>query len=69
MRGCPKLVISASGTKETVRNVPLIVAEIRRSRFLVADFTSDIIDLTREGSIRKQALARGGVYYEAGFAQ
>ena len=34
-----------------------IIAEIRRSRFLVADFTQG-----GEG-------ARGGVYYEAGFAQ
>ena len=33
-----------------------IIAEIRRSRFLVADFTHD-----KDG-------ARGGVYYEAGFA-
>ncbi len=33
-----------------------IIAEIRRSRFLVADFTQE------EGN------ARGGVYYEAGFA-
>ena len=33
-----------------------IIAEIRRSRFLVADFTQD-----GDG-------ARGGVYYEAGFA-
>lgn len=33
-----------------------IVAEIRRSRFLVADFTSEV------GS------PRGGVYFEAGFA-
>ncbi len=33
-----------------------IIAEIRRSRFLVADFTQD-----HKG-------ARGGVYYEAGFA-
>ena len=34
-----------------------IVAEIRRSRFLVADFTCE------------PETARGGVYYEAGFAQ
>lgn len=34
-----------------------MIAEIRRSRFLVADFTHGA-----EG-------ARGGVYYEAGFAQ
>ncbi|CAN5272158.1 hypothetical protein BH10PSE9_BH10PSE9_00570 [soil metagenome] len=33
-----------------------IIAEIRRSRFLVADFTSE------------QDRARGGVYFEAGFA-
>jgi nucleoside 2-deoxyribosyltransferase len=34
-----------------------IIAEIRRSRFVVADFT------------QKRSGARGGVYYEAGFAQ
>ena len=34
-----------------------IVAEIRRSRFLIADFTSE------------PEKARGGVYYEAGFAK
>jgi hypothetical protein len=33
-----------------------IIAEIRRSRFVVADFTS------------KEAEPRGGVYFEAGFA-
>ena len=42
-----------------------IIAEIRRSRFVVADFTCGLIG---EGDT-KQALARGGVYYEAGFAQ
>ena len=35
-----------------------IVAEIRKSRFVVADFTTS-----------KKAGARGGVYYEAGFTQ
>lgn len=34
-----------------------IIAEIRRSRFLIADFTSD-----------SPENARGNVYYEAGFA-
>jgi nucleoside 2-deoxyribosyltransferase len=34
-----------------------IIAEIRRSRFLVADFTCEA------------KIVRGGVYYEAGFAQ
>lgn len=42
-----------------------IIAEIRRSRFLVADFTCALIDL----GDRWEAIARGGVYYEAGFAQ
>jgi nucleoside 2-deoxyribosyltransferase len=42
-----------------------IIAEIRRSRFVVADFTSELIE--RDGKIA--ALPRGGVYYEAGFAQ
>lgn len=42
-----------------------IIAEIRRSRFVVADFTSEIIDHLGKPT----AIARGGVYYEAGFAQ
>jgi hypothetical protein len=42
-----------------------IIAEIRRSRFVIADFTCDII--SQEG--RQVAVSRGGVYYEAGFAQ
>lgn len=41
-----------------------IVAEIRRSRFIVADFTSDTLQV--DG--KKHAVARGGVYFEAGFA-
>lgn len=45
-----------------------IIAEIRRSRFLVADFTADY-DLTRiDSSDADKKGARGGVYYEAGFA-
>lgn len=43
-----------------------IIMEIRRSRFVVADFTCELTEL-QPG--KKQALARGGVYYEAGFAQ
>ncbi|MGA9657590.1 MAG: hypothetical protein WBQ60_00615 [Asticcacaulis sp.] len=42
-----------------------IIAEIKKSRFVIADFTSDIV----EYKDKKQALSRGGVYYEAGFAQ
>lgn len=42
-----------------------IVAEIRRSRFLVADFTCGVV---QDGE-KTTAIARGGVYYEAGFAQ
>jgi hypothetical protein len=42
-----------------------IIAEIRKSRFVVADFTCGLV-----GSPTKPiAVARGGVYYEAGFAQ
>lgn len=40
-----------------------IVAQIRRARFVVADFTCG----TTSGEAR-QAIPRGGVYYEAGFA-
>ncbi|UDF29946.1 UNVERIFIED_ORG: hypothetical protein LHK14_01105 [Roseateles sp. XES5] len=42
-----------------------IIAEIRRSRFLVADFTCGLLD--SGGALT--AIPRGGVYYEAGFAQ
>jgi nucleoside 2-deoxyribosyltransferase len=42
-----------------------IIAEIRRSRFVIADFTSAIVNHDR----KDQAISRGGVYYEAGFAQ
>lgn len=42
-----------------------IIAEIRRSRFVVADFTCGIVQ-GEEGDV---GVPRGGVYYEAGFAQ
>ncbi|MCY4653730.1 MAG: hypothetical protein OXC95_11275 [Dehalococcoidia bacterium] len=51
-----------------------IIAEIRRSRFIVADFTHKKADIrggkcheTVEG--HRTLGARGGVYYEAGFAE
>ena len=42
-----------------------IIAEIRRSRFIVCDFTCGLI----EHGGKQIAIPRGGVYYEAGFAQ
>lgn len=42
-----------------------IIAEIRRSRFVVADFTCETANIDGQAI----AVARGGVYYEAGFAQ
>ena len=42
-----------------------IIAEIRRSRFVVCDFTCELIEYDGE----QKACHRGGVYYEAGFAQ
>ncbi|MDE2688420.1 MAG: hypothetical protein OXI16_13120 [Chloroflexota bacterium] len=50
-----------------------IIAQIRRSRFIVADFTHRIPDI-RDGKCHDAGKdhgklgARGGVYYEAGFA-
>jgi hypothetical protein len=41
-----------------------IVAEIKRSKFVVADFTSEIFE---ENKVKK-AISRGGVYFEAGYA-
>ncbi len=43
-----------------------IIAEIRRSRFVVADFTSGALS---DANGRTHSLPRGGVYDEAGFAQ
>ena len=43
-----------------------IVAQIRRARFIVADFTCGTVPAP-DG--RPQPIHRGGVYYEAGFAQ
>lgn len=43
-----------------------IVAEIRRARFLVADFTCGFMMNLDE--TRKVFIARGGVYFEAGYA-
>ena len=45
-----------------------IIAEIRRSRFVVADFTYRDFEACMDEEERKKAGARGGVYYEAGFA-
>lgn len=41
-----------------------IILEIKRSRFVVADFTCEIFGRGRSS----RAIARGGVYFEAGFA-
>lgn len=51
-----------------------IIAEIRRSRFVVADFTCGLAkDADGEVVVDKKGdptpIPRGGVYYEAGFAQ
>ena len=42
-----------------------IISEIRRSRFVIADFTCGTV--LSEG--KEVAIPRGGVYYETGFAQ
>ena len=44
-----------------------IVAEIRRARFLICDFTCGLLK-DEQAESGKTAVARGGVYYEAGFA-
>ena len=43
-----------------------IIAEIRRSRFIVCDFTCGLIT---QADGEEVAVPRGGVYFEAGFAQ
>lgn len=44
-----------------------IIAEIRRARFLVCDFTCGLLS-DKNSTSGRTAIARGGVYYEAGFA-
>ena len=52
--------------KEHIRKIDdQIISEIKRSRFVVCDFTCELIECDGE----KKAFPRGGVYYEAGFAQ
>ncbi len=47
-----------------------IIAEIRRSRFVVADFTSDVFKrIDADSGEKLEAVSRGGVYFEAGFAK
>ena len=43
------------------------IAEIRRVRFLVCDFTCGLLP-DQDAESRQTAVPRGGVYYEAGFA-
>ena len=46
-----------------------IVLEIRRSRFVVADFTCPVFPVVGEPEPKRKAEVRGGVYFEAGLAQ
>jgi hypothetical protein len=49
-----------------------IIAEIRRSRFLIADFTCGVHELkeaNEHGKSKSVSVPRGGVYFEAGFAR
>lgn len=50
-----------------------IIAEIRKSRFVVADFTAGYCakcdDCENSGKCEDKMRPRGGVYYEAGFAK
>jgi hypothetical protein len=46
-----------------------IIAHIRRSKFVVADFTSEIFERTKNGKVIQTTEPRGGVYFEAGFAK
>ena len=57
--GYEPLIINRKETNNKIDDE--IIAEIRKSKFVVADFTS--------GRVGDTLIARGGVYYEAGFAQ
>jgi hypothetical protein len=47
-----------------------IISEIRRAKFLVADFTSEVLRKdSMTGLEGDRVIARGGVYFEAGFAK
>jgi hypothetical protein len=50
-----------------------IIAEIRAAKFVIADFTSELFERPQQEGVQSEAktilIPRGGVYYEAGFAQ
>lgn len=60
--GYSPMIISAKEHNGDITDA--IIAEIRRSRFVVADFTCSTVQ--HEG--KTEGVPRGGVYFEAGFA-
>ncbi|MGO4195686.1 hypothetical protein AB4Z13_10000, partial [Rhizobium sp. YAF28] len=64
-KGAPKFALTIDQKEHSNKIDDEIIAEIRRSKFLIADFTCGLVG-SGEGIT---AIPRGGVYYEAGFAQ
>lgn len=65
LRDAGYLPVRIDTTESTGRIDDAIMAEIRRARLVIADFTCE---LTAAKDDKMIAIPRGGVYYEAGFA-
>lgn len=65
----PKLIVTREHNNDICDE---IIAEIRHSRFIVADFTAgcceECDDCKRKEACKTKVRARGGVYFEAGYA-
>ena len=65
LRDAGYLPVRIDGTESTGRIDDAIMAEIRRARLVIADFTCELAAAKDDKMI---AIPRGGVYFEAGFA-
>ena len=67
LRDAGYLPVRIDGTESTGRIDDAIIAEIRRARLVIADFTCDLVE-AKDKNEKVTAIPRGGVYFEAGFA-
>ena len=67
LRDAGYLPVRIDGTESTGRIDDAIIAEIRRARLVIADFTCELVEAKDKDDLMI-AIPRGGVYFEAGFA-
>ena len=67
LRDAGYLPVRIDGTESTGRIDDAIMAEIRRARLVIADFTCELVKAKNKDD-KLIAIPRGGVYFETGFA-